>query len=253
MAGKFEGKVCVITGTGGSIGHAAAVAFAREGAKVVGCDVNVERAERAVETVRAAGGTMTSLQPCDLTDPAACQRLVDLAVGQHGRIDVLYNNAAMAYWGWVDQLSIDDWRRTIDQELHLVFLLTRAAWPHLIRQGGAIVNMASVSAWQAYKGFPGLAHAAAKGAVLSMTRQLAMEGAAHGLRVNSLSPGLIRTHQTEPFLQNEEAARQMTGFAMMDRPGRPEEVARAAVFLASDDASFITATDLRVDGGTLGW
>lgn len=111
MSGRLSGKVCIITGTGGSMGRAAALAFAREGASVVGCDVNVEAAEATAETVRAHGGTMTSLQPCRLTDPADCQALVDFAVREYERIDALFNNAAMAYFNWLEDITNEEWDR----------------------------------------------------------------------------------------------------------------------------------------------
>ena len=108
MPGRLSGKVCIVTGTGGSVGRAAALTFAREGASVVGCDVNVAAAEATVEMVHAAGGTMISLQPCRLTEPSECQALVDLAVREYGRIDVLFNNAAMAYFNWIEDISDEE-------------------------------------------------------------------------------------------------------------------------------------------------
>lgn len=254
MSHRLQGKVCIITGTGGSMGRAAALMFAQQGAKVVGCDIYHEAAQETVDAVKSMGGEMVSLNNCDLTDPANCTRLVELAVSEFGRIDVLFNNAAMAYFGWIDQISNEDWHRTIDQELNLVFHLVRAAWPELIKSPGAsIINTASVSAWSTYRMLPGIAHSAAKGAVLSMTRQLALEGRVHGLRANSISPGLIESKQTIPLLQDPEWAETMVGKVMLGRLGKPEEVAATALFLASDESSFITGTDIRVDGGTTAW
>ena len=137
--------VCVITGTGGSIGRAAALAFAREGASVVGCDLNVDAAEATVELVRSQGGTMVSLQPCHLTKPADCETLVDFAVGTFGRIDVLFNNAAMAYFNWLEDITDEEWHRDLREEVDLVFFLTRAAWPHLRASHGVVVNTASLN------------------------------------------------------------------------------------------------------------
>jgi NAD(P)-dependent dehydrogenase (short-subunit alcohol dehydrogenase family) len=253
MMRRLEGKVCLITGTGGSMGRASAIAFAREGARIVGCDVVSDRAREAMEAVRDAGGEMVSLHPCDLTKLEDCDALVDLALSTYGRIDVLFNNAAMAYFGAVDEMPVADWHRTIDQEINLVYYLTRAAWPALVEARGTIVNTASISAHQAYKPLPGLAHMAAKGAILSMTRQLAMEGAPHGIRANTISPGLIATHQTRDILGDAEAAAAMTNQIMLNRAGTPEEIASAALFLASDESSFVTGADLRVDGGTTAW
>lgn len=253
MAGRLEGKVCIVTGSGGSIGRATALMFAREGAHVVGCDVVAEGAAETVELAVKAGGSMISVHPCNLTEKAECERLVAAAVMAFGGIDVLFNNGAMAYFAWIDAMEDDVWYKTINEELNLVFLLTRAAWPELSKRGGAIVNTASVSAWMGYKMLPGLAHTTAKGGVLSMTRHLAMEGRVHGIRANSVSPGLIESTQTKPHLANPEWKQQMCERIMLDRAGKPEEVAAAVTFLASDEASFITGTDLRVDGGTLAW
>jgi NAD(P)-dependent dehydrogenase (short-subunit alcohol dehydrogenase family) len=131
MSKRLSGKVCIITGTGGSMGRAAALAFAPEGALVVGCGLHVDDAEATVEAVRAAGGTMVSLQPCDLSKPIDCQALVDFAVRTFGRIDVLFNNAAMAYFNWLEDISDEEWDRNRREEVDLVFYLTRAAWPYL--------------------------------------------------------------------------------------------------------------------------
>ena len=124
MPGRLSGKVCVITGTGGSMGREAARIFAQEGALVVGCDLTVEGAQATVDIVRAAGGTMVSMQPCHLTQPGDCQALVDLAVGTFGRIDVLFNNAAMAYFNWIEDITDEEWDRDRREEVDLVFYLT---------------------------------------------------------------------------------------------------------------------------------
>jgi len=253
MSGRLAGKVCVITGTGGSMGSAAAESFAREGAKVVGCDVNAEAARACLERVHAAGGAMVSLEPCDLRDVAACDALVALALERYGKIDVLFNNAADAQIGWIEDLTHAAFAATLDAEVQIVFNLTKAAWPALKERGGSIINMASVSAWITYKALPGLAHSAGKGAVLSMTRHLALEGRHHGIRVNSLSPGLIETGATRALLQMPEFSEVMLDKIMLGRAGQPEEVAAAALFLASDESSFMTAADIRIDGGTTAW
>lgn len=251
--GRLDGKVCLITGTGGSMGRAAALSFAREGALLVGCDVNVERAEQTVDEVRALGGQMVSLQPCDLTDIGNCQQLVDLAVHTYGRIDVLFNNAAMAYFGPVSDLSIEDWNRTINEEVHLVYYLVRTAWQELCKSSGVIINTASISAHQVYRPLPAISHMAAKGAILAMTRQLATEGAPHGVRANTISPGLVATHQTVGVLGDADLSKMMIDQIMLGRPGQPEEIASVALFLASDESSYITGADIRVDGGLSAW
>ncbi len=253
MGDRLRDRVCVITGTAGGMGRAAAVRFAGEGACVVGCDVNAAGAAATLQAVEAAGGSMVSLHPCDLTDSRQCQALVDLAVASFGRIDVLYNNAAMAYFGWVDQLAESDWCRTINEELHLVFLLTKAAWPELARRGGSIINTASVSAHTTLKVLPGIAHSAAKGAIVSMTRTLAIDHGREGIRANSICPGYIQTPLMDQWLEGledpEATMRDVMRFHPLGRIGTPADIAEAALFLASPAASWITGASLVVDGG----
>ena len=249
MAPKLPGKVCIITGTGGSMGRAAALAFAREGASVVGCDLNVDSAEQTVQAVRREGGTMESLQPCRLSSAAECRALVDFAQRKFGRIDVLFNNAAMAYFNWLEDISDEEWDRNRREEVDLVFYLTRAAWPHLKSSGGVVVNTASLTALMSFKGLGSLAHATAKAGIIAMTRQLAMEGREHGIRANSISPGVIETNQTREQLKDPEWAGYMLGKTLLGRLGKPEEVASVALFLACADSSYVTGVDIVVDGG----
>jgi NAD(P)-dependent dehydrogenase (short-subunit alcohol dehydrogenase family) len=175
---------------------------------------------------------------------------VDRAVSDHGRIDVVYNNASAAKFGSIADLSIEDWRFTIRNELDLVFLTTKFAWPHLAKRGGAIVNVASTAGWQGSRGNGTVAHNATKGGVIAMTRQMALEGAPLGIRANSISPGFIITPGTRAFAENPAVRAQLTNSIPLGRPGEPEDVVGMAAFLASDEAAFITGTDIIIDGGT---
>jgi NAD(P)-dependent dehydrogenase (short-subunit alcohol dehydrogenase family) len=253
MPGRLDGKVCIITGTGGSMGRATALAFAREGAKLVGCDVVVDSAQETVELVRAAGGEMVSLHPARLSDPADCVRLVDLAVGEFGRIDVLFNLAAKTHFSWLEDVTDDDWDAARKDEVDLVLYLTRAAWPYLKSSRGVVVNMASLNGSLSFKLLPSLAHTTNKAAIIGMTRQLAVEGSKHGIRVNSVSPGMIESNSTRGELTDASFNRQMSDRTLLGRVGQPEEVATVALFLACDDSAYVTGIDLVVDGGMRVW
>ena len=253
MAGRLEGKVCVVTGTGGSMGRATAMTFAREGGMVVGCDVAVGPAEQTAELVRGAGGRMVSLQPCRLSDPADCARLVELAVSEFGRIDVLFNLAAKTHFGGLESVTDQDWDAARHDEVDLVFYLTRAAWPYLKDSHGVVVNMASLNGSLSFKQLASLSHPTNKAGIVGMSRQLALEGSEHGIRVNSISPGLIESNATRGELQNGEWATQMRGRTLLGRFGQPEEVANVALFLACDESSYVTGIDLVVDGGMKVW
>jgi NAD(P)-dependent dehydrogenase (short-subunit alcohol dehydrogenase family) len=187
MSDRLAGKVCVVTGTGGSMGRATALAFARAGALLVGCDVAVEPAEETLRAVRAAGGQMVSLQPCRLSAPADCRKLIELAVGEFGRVDVLFNLAARSHFSRLEDFTDEEWAAAQRDEVDLVFYLTRAAWPHLKASRGVVLNMASLNGSLSFKLLASLAHTTNNAAIIGMTRQLALEGSEHGIRVNSIS------------------------------------------------------------------
>lgn len=253
MSGRLNGKVCIITGTGGAIGAASARAFARAGARVIGCDTNAEGAQHTLDTVLAAGGDMISVHPCDLLDRERCHAVVAAAIGRFGQLDVLFNNAGRLHHGWMSDSADDFWFRTIDEELHIVFLLCRAAWSELCKSGGSIINMASTAGHTTYRKLPGIAHSAAKGAIIGMTRHLAMEGRTHNVRANSISPGVIGSPAVLEQAKNPDWDAAFRGRMMRGRYGTPDEVAAVAVFLASDESSFVNAADIVVDDGVTAW
>lgn len=243
MAGRLAGKVALITGIGGGIGATAAAMFAAEGAKVVGCDLG---------EVRAQGGNITAMSGVDLGDPDQARAWVDEAVAVHDGIDVLYNNASAQRFGALDELSVEDWRFTMRNELDLVYYTVRAAWPHLKRHGGgSIINVASIAALRGVEFMPQNAHSAAKGGVLALTLQLVVEGGPHGIRANVISPGITETPNTAPLLADppEKFQRLVLDRIPLGRPGQPKDVVNAAIFLASDESSWISGTNIVVDGG----
>lgn len=237
MTDRLAGKIAVVTGAANGIGRGCADLFRREGARVIGID--------------RAGAD----RDCDLTDEAQVNALFTAIGAEEGRIDILVNAAAFAVFGWIEALSLTDWRTTLVGELDIVFLPVRAAWPFLKVSGAAsIINFASANARHALEGSPALAHCAGKGGVLAMTRQLAMEGAPHNIRANSIAPGFIRTAATDRHLAADpDFEAQVLAKNMLKRLGLPEDVAWAAVWLASDEARYVTGADIAVDAGATAW
>lgn len=250
QGGRLAGKVAVVSGVGAGIGKGCALMFAQQGAKVVGCDLNSGQAQATAAEAQALGFPIEIVAPCDMTQEADVKALMD-GVGQtHGAIHVLVNAAAVAVFDWIEDLSYADWRTTLAGELDSVFLACRAAWPHMRRAGGAaIINFASANAHVALEGSPALAHCAGKGGVLAMTRQLALEGAPHGIRANTISPGLIVTAATTAHLETPGFRDAVMAKSLVKRLGQPEDIAWAALYLASDESTFVTGADFNIDGG----
>jgi NAD(P)-dependent dehydrogenase (short-subunit alcohol dehydrogenase family) len=247
---RLDGKVVLITGIGGGMGREAALRFTREGAKVIGCDLFEEPANETVRLVREQGGEITNFAPVDLSNAAACAKWIEDALDVYGKVDVLYNNASTPKFGEIQELSVEDWDFVINNELNLVFYTTKAIWPHFMKNGGVVLNIGSIAGTRGVEFMAQNAHGTAKGGVISLTQQLAAEGGKYGIRAVCISPGFTVTPSTawlvesgpQPFKDN--IARIPLG-----RVGQPQDIVNAAVFLASDEASWITGINLVVDGG----
>ncbi|MEO3808732.1 SDR family NAD(P)-dependent oxidoreductase [Sphaerisporangium sp. B11E5] len=253
--GTLDGKVVLITGTAGGMGRVAALVFAREGAKVVGSDIQAEANAETVELVRRDGGEMTGVAPFDLSDPEQARQVVEVAAGAYGGLDVVYNNAAYLRFGPMPDFSVEDWRVTMAGELDIPFFVSKFAWPHLVgRGGGVIINVASMAGMIAGAVPPMVGHSVANAGVIAMTRQFALEGAPQGIRAVAISPGPVLTPASERDLGDDQAARdRITAKTLLKRFAHPEEIVELAAFLASDRAAYITGANYAVDGGATAW
>jgi NAD(P)-dependent dehydrogenase (short-subunit alcohol dehydrogenase family) len=248
--GRLEGKVAVVTGAADGIGHAITEGFAKEGARVFLSDIDDRKGRASAKALRDAGYAAEYVH-CDVAEEKDIANLIKTAVKKGGRLDVLVNNAAIAIGGMpVYEMTDDEWHRLIAVNLTSVFRGCKYALPHMIREKrGSIINMASA---QGHVGLDGwTAYAGAKGAVMAMTRQMAVEFGPHNVRVNSISPGTINTPMNEKVVADlgGQVARAWVKMHPIGRIGEPAEVAEAAIYLASDAAGFTTGIDLRVDGG----
>ncbi|TMD08193.1 MAG: SDR family oxidoreductase [Chloroflexi bacterium] len=247
---RLQDKVCLITGAGSGIGRATAELFAREGATILATDVDEAAALKTAADVAGRGWRL------DVTDQASCESVVAEAIRQTGRIDVLFNNAGIAGVGRLHETSLELWERVMAVNVRGVFLASRTVLPHMIEQrSGSIVNMSSCIAEI------GLAerasYGASKGAVLALTRCMQADYAQFGIRVNALLPGTIHTPFVDRYLKESYADPQVGLETIKKRQllgelGRAEDVAYAALYLASDESRFVLATAMYVDGGVRG-
>jgi NAD(P)-dependent dehydrogenase (short-subunit alcohol dehydrogenase family) len=248
---RLKDKVALITGGTSGIGRATALLFAQEGAKVVVVGRDQARGQKVVAEIAEAGGTAVFL-PCDVRFADQCRRVVEGTVRTFGRLDILFNNAGVFYANTVIDCTEDEWDLTVDISLKGTYLMSKYALPHMIAQGsGAIVNTSS--GWGLVGGDKAAAYCAAKGGVVLLTKAMAVDHSWQGIRINCVCPGDVDT----PMLVDDAQRRGMawTDYLAeaanrpMGRVGLPDEVARAVLFLASDEASFITGAALAVDGG----
>jgi NAD(P)-dependent dehydrogenase (short-subunit alcohol dehydrogenase family) len=250
--GRLQGKVALITGAASGIGRASALLFAKEGASVAIVDLN-EKAGKEVADVITSKGGQAFFAPADVTRAADCERAVRAATDKFGALNILFNNAGIIRRASVLELSEADWDRVMEVNVKSIFLMSKCAIPVIAKSGGAIINTAS--GWGLAGGPKAVSYCASKGAVVLLTKAMAIDHGPQNIRVNCICPGdtdtpMLRSEAqqlgaaTDRFLQ--EAAQRP-----LQRLGTPEEIAQAALYLASDAASFVTGTALVVDGGGL--
>jgi len=258
MADRLNGKVAILFGAGSvgpgwGNGKATAVLFARNGAHVACVDVNRDAAQETVDIVRGEGGDAAAFA-CDVTNSEAVKEVVDAVAGEHGRIDVLHNNVGYATMGGPIELDETAWRRTLDLNVTSCFITCKHVLPHMLqRRSGAIVNVSSVAAIR-YTGYPYVAYYAAKAAVNNFTLGLALQYAKDGIRANAVMPGLMNTplifqQISGQYASAEEMVAARDAACPMGRMGTAWDIAHAALFLASDEAQYVTGVSLPVDGG----
>ncbi|WXG47640.1 MAG: glucose 1-dehydrogenase [Candidatus Atabeyarchaeum deiterrae] len=244
---RLKGKVAIVTGAGAGIGEATAILFAREGAAVCCVDV-AESGSKVTKKIRGSGGKAEFIQG-DISKPEDAERIIEKTVAAYGRIDILFNNAGIVLPGRIDNTSVEDWDKTMAVNVRGIFLLSKYAVPHLKRTKGTIINTASSVA---LKGVTDrAAYTASKGAVLSLSRAMAMDYISDNIRVNSISPGTTDTpsfrRRVSQSEDPEEAGQQLIARQPMKRLGTPEEIADGVLFLVLNE--FCTGTNLSVDGG----
>ena len=244
---RLEGKRVLITGTAGGQGEAAQRLFAAEGARIVGCDLQDGAAEKTAAPLREEGHEVYG-DTVDLSDATAADEWVDSAAKRLGGIDVLYNNAAGFGFAPFADMTHELFRHVLHVELELVFNTIKPAWSHMLVGGGSIVNTASYSALRGIEPLGQVAHAAAKGGVISMTRSLAAEGAKDDIRANAISPGFVKSPATD-FAVPQEGREWQLSKHLLQRPGTGEDVAYLALYLASEESSWVTGQNFSVDGG----
>jgi NAD(P)-dependent dehydrogenase (short-subunit alcohol dehydrogenase family) len=250
MSGRLHGKVALITGAGSGIGRETSLLFAAEGASVLAVDLNEEAVAETVSLVEAAGGAALA-QRADVSSAEDSEAMVAAAEERFGRLDVMFNNAGIMHSADDDAVSTEEmiWDLTMDINAKGVFLGCKYGIPALRRAGGgSIINTASFVALLG-AATPQVAYTASKGAVLAMTRELAVVHARESIRVNALCPGPLRTELLMKFLDTEEKKQRRLVHIPMGRFGEAAEMAKAALFLASDDSSYVTGTEFVVDGG----
>ena len=242
----MQGKVAFVTGAGTGIGAATAIRLAQEGATVVICGRRQAPLDEVVAKIKAAGGQAEAVQ-ADVSDEAGFTAAIEAAAQRHGRLDVLVNNAMAYSWGSIEDTSTADWHSNFSTSVDGTFWGTRAAMKLMKAQGGSIINVSSICGLLGTAQMSG--YSAAKAAIINLSRAAAAEGAAQGIRVNVVIPAVVETPATAGMLSDDASRQNTEKLIPMGRVGQPEELANAILFLASDEASYITGAALPVDGG----
>ena len=246
MSKRLEGKIAFVSGGGSGIGAATAERFAQEGATVVICGRRKQPLDEVVAKIKAAGGSAEAIV-ADVGNEAQFVGALEQAAKKHGSLDILINNAMAYTWGSIEEMSTADWHANFATSVDGTFWGTRTAMRLMKGKGGAIVNVSSICG---QLGTPWMAgYSAAKAAIDNFSRAAAAEGAPHGVRVNVVIPAVVETPATAGMLADEASRRNTEKLIPMGRVGQPEELANAILFLASDEASYITGASLPVDGG----
>lgn len=249
---RLRGKVVLITGSGSGIGKSSAILFAQEGAKVIVNDISEQQGAETADEIRRQGGEAIFIK-ADVTQSREVENMVKTALSHYGRIDVLFNNAGISGVGAVHETSEDLWDRVVNVNIKGVFLPSKYVIPHMMeRKEGCIINMSSCIAEIGL--LKRAVYSATKGAVLALTKSMQVDYAPYNIRVNALLPGTIFTPFVENYLKSsyenpEEALQQLKKRQLSGELGRPEDVAKAALFLASDESKFMMGSPLYIDGG----
>ena len=244
---RLENKVAIITGAAGAIGRATAIRFAKEGAQIVVADIGEEAGEETANIIKENGGEAIFVQT-DVTNPDHVENMVNLAVEQYGKLDILFNNAGVTIEEQkIPDVTLEEWQKVLDINITGVFLGMKYAIPRM-KSGSAIVNTASVAGIKGQKLLS--AYTASKSGVIALTKAASTEFGRQNIRVNAVAPGVIDTDMIEDW-RNSPKWPVLSKANALKRIGKPEEIANAVLFLASNEASFITGETLIVDGGTL--
>ena len=249
---RLDGKVALVTGGGSGIGRATAAAFAGAGAAVAILDLDPARADAAAGEIGADRGA-ASAHPADVTDKRSVERAVEAVIARHGGLDILVNSAGIGIRRPAVELPLADWDKVVAVNLTGVFLCSQAAARHMLAagRGGAIVNLASIMGFSGGGVYPNVSYQATKGAVVNMTRALAVEWAPAGIRVNAVAPTWVRTNLTAPLLDQPGIVERIAALTPLRRLATPDEIAWAILYLASPAAAMVTGHTLAVDGGFL--